>query len=156
RTQPAAFPRDFKQLAISDRPGVRARADGRARPFCLTIGRLSILAARATPSAVGLGSSGADQRGGATAYGAVRAWHAACDSAVATVLERLRGVKRRTSDRTPPPVRPPSDLSPAACLPPRRDWHLASRRRFPPRPKRRLKSASSIRSPAPWRSARPR
>jgi len=34
-TPPGAFLRDFKQLAISNTRTVRARADGRARPFCL-------------------------------------------------------------------------------------------------------------------------
>src|SRR5499427_7584771 len=51
------------------------------------IGRLSILAARATRLAARLGSPAPDQRGGATAYGAVQAWHAACDSAVASGFE---------------------------------------------------------------------
>src|SRR5262249_28947455 len=51
------------------------------------IGRLSILVARATRLAARLGSPAPDQREGATAYGAVQAWHAACDSAVANGFE---------------------------------------------------------------------
>src|SRR6266852_9290617 len=73
-----------------------------------------------------------------------------------TALSRLPRVNRRTSRCTHPSVRSPSDRAPAACLPPRRGWHSALRRRCPRRPKTRSKSASCIRSPAPWRSARPR
>src|SRR5262249_57753368 len=56
---------------------------------------MSILAARATPPAAGPGSSAPDQRGGAMIYLALGAWHAACDSPLATVLRRLPRVKQK-------------------------------------------------------------
>src|SRR5262249_11963095 len=99
----------------------------------LRIGRLSILTARATSLAAGWSSSMPDQRGGATAYGAVRAWHGACDSGVANGFERLPRVNRRTSRCTHPSVRSPSDRSPAACLPPRRGLPFALPGRVPPK-----------------------
>src|SRR5262249_47490672 len=67
RSQP--FPRDFKHLAKVNSLSVRARADRPARPFCLTIGRLSILAARMAPMAAGSGPPPPDQRAAATGGG---------------------------------------------------------------------------------------
>jgi urea transport system substrate-binding protein len=84
---PAAFPHDFKPLAHFGGDGEQARPGLRVRGFCLTIERLSILTASGGPLDARSSSSMPDQRGNATIYGPVRAWHVACDSALANGFE---------------------------------------------------------------------
>jgi urea transport system substrate-binding protein len=84
---PAAFPHDFKALAYFGSNGAQSRPGWSVRGFCLTIGRLFILTASGGPLAVRSSSSMPDQQGNATIYRPVRAWHAACDSALASGFE---------------------------------------------------------------------
>src|SRR6202040_3112847 len=84
---PAAFLHDFKPLAYFGGDGAQPRPGWRVRGFCLTIGRLSIFTASGGPLVARSGSLMPDQRRNATIYRPVRAWHAACDSALASGFE---------------------------------------------------------------------